>query len=368
MLRRYSGAFSKNVPPWGYVGFLIVAVGWVFLVPSFWVFLGAGACLTAIAALGLAVVIGWAGEVSLAQAALVGTSVYTTGYFVREDGYDQPYLVGVLAGIIVATTLSSFVALATARISGIYVMVLTLGLQVTIQRTVFTYPSLAGGVEGQSMERPRFLGIGVDSDQAFYFLAFGVLVVVIALLSLFRSSRHGRALLLVRTDRQAAAAVGISPWRYKVLAFAIAGALAGIAGALTAPLYRTPPNPSQYLALASLFLLAIPVVAGFQSLLATVLVAFSFTMIPQAVESWHLSTFIVGGVGLVAGTLVGPAGMAGIVLGRLRERREAAALAAVGSGTFSRLDPGDRVKALVGAAAGGHGEVGSVEVDPRRRR
>lgn len=330
MFARYVGAFTGNVPPWGFGLFLAVALGWVFVVPGYWVFLGAGACITAIAALGLTVVIGWAGEVSLAQAALVGTSVYTTGYFVRADGYDQPYLVGALAGIFVAVVLSSFVALATARMSGVYVMVLTLGLQVTIQRTIFTYPSLSGGNEGQYMQRPRLFGLGVESDRAFYFLAFGTLLAVFALLALLRSSRHGRALLLVRTDRQAAAAVGVSPWRYKIFAFAIAGALAGVAGALTAPLYRSPPNATQYLVLGSLFLLAVPVTAGFQSLLATIAVAFAFTMVPQALESWHLSTFIVGGFGLMVGTLVGPTGLGGLVLGPLRERREAAAMAAAG--------------------------------------
>ena len=89
-------------------------------------------------------VVGWAGEVSLASAALVGTSVYLTGYIVRADGLHLPFLVGLLAGVAVATALHSFAALATAKLSGIYVMVLTLGLQVTIERTVFSVAKLTG--------------------------------------------------------------------------------------------------------------------------------------------------------------------------------------------------------------------------------
>src|SRR5206468_12294598 len=73
------------------------------------------------------------------------------------------------------------------------------------------------------------------------------------------SSDLGRALLLVRTNREAAAAVGISPWRLKIMAFLICGVLAGVAGALTAPLYRSPPTSFQYVSIPSLFLLAIPV-------------------------------------------------------------------------------------------------------------
>ena len=74
-MRRYLSVFSPNVPAWGYVAFLVMALGWVHVVPKFWVFLGGAACLLAISGLGLSVVVGWAGEVSLASAALAtGTS------------------------------------------------------------------------------------------------------------------------------------------------------------------------------------------------------------------------------------------------------------------------------------------------------
>src|ERR671918_1943268 len=116
MLRRYATVLSPNVPPWGYALFLAVALGWVLVAPKFWIFLGAAGCLLAIAGLGLMVVVGWVGEVSLASAALVGTSVYLTGYIVRNDGMDLPFLVGLGAGMAVAALLHSFAALATAKL------------------------------------------------------------------------------------------------------------------------------------------------------------------------------------------------------------------------------------------------------------
>ncbi|MGH8992624.1 MAG: branched-chain amino acid ABC transporter permease [Acidimicrobiia bacterium] len=334
MLRRYSSVLSPNIPLWGYAAFLVVAFGWVLKAPKFWVFLGAAACLLAIAALGLMVVVGWIGEVSLASAALVGTSVYLTGYMVRGDGLNLPFLVGLGAGVLVATLLHAFAALATAKLSGIYVMVLTLGLQVTIERTVFSVAKLTGGSEGVYLSRPSFLGLHFDSDRAFYWLCAGVLALVVVLLTLFRQSRHGRAMLLVRTNKEAAAAVGISPWRYKILAFAICGALLGLAGAMTAPLYRSPPTLLQYLSFASLFLLAVPVTAGSESLISVILVAFAFTLLPAGLEEMHLrmSPNIVGGLGLLTGTYIGARGIGGAVLDRLRERRENQTLAEVQRG------------------------------------
>ncbi len=311
MMRRYASLLSPNVPAWAYAALLIVAFGWVHMVPKFWVFLGGAACLLAISGLGIAVVVGWAGEVSLASASLVGTSVYLTGYMVRGDGLDLPFLVGFGAGMVVAAALHSIAALATAKLSGIYVMVLTLGLQVTIERTVFSVSKLTGGAEGVYLSRPSFLGLHFDSDTSFYYLCLGALAMVVVFLTLFRQSRHGRAMLLVRTNREAAAAVGISPWRYKILAFAIGGGLIGVAGAFTAPLYRSPPAIVQFVAFQSLFLLAIPVVAGTRTLLGIASVSISFALIPQALESHHLSPYLLGGIGLIAGTIVGPGGMGG---------------------------------------------------------
>ena len=231
-----------------------------------------------------------------------------------------------------AAALHAFAALATAKLSGIYVMVLTLGLQVTIERTVFSVSKLTGGSEGVYLSRPSFLGMHFDSDTSFYYLCFGVLAMVVVFLTLFRQSRHGRAMLLVRTNREAAAAVGISPWRYKILAFVISGLCLGLAGAMTAPLYRSPPTLLQYLSFASLFLLAVPVTAGSESLIAVIVVAFAFTMTPALLEemSLRLSPNIVGGVGLLAGTYIGARGIGGAILDRLRDRRERATLAAAG--------------------------------------
>jgi ABC-type branched-subunit amino acid transport system permease subunit len=299
-----------------------LAVGWVFVVPQFWVFLATAGFILAIATLGLTV-IGWVREVSLAQAALVGTATYVSGYAIRADGWHWPFLPGAIVGVLAAVALAALVALPTARLSGIYILVLTLGMQITIERTIFASSKLNGGNTGFHVTRPSLLGVSLEGDRAFYFFCLAVLLLVLGFLALLRSSRHGRALVLVGTDRRAAAATGVSPWRYKVLAFVIAGALAGIAGALSTPLYRSPPTFFQYIAFQSLFYLAIPVVAGFESLTSVVLVAAAFTMIPHAIESLHISTFVLGGIGLILGTSVGPRGLGGVVIERLRFRRRA---------------------------------------------
>ena len=359
VLSRYRSAFSPNVPPWAYLALALVAVGWTFLVPGYWVFLGSVACLTAITALGLTVLVGWAGQISIMQASLTGTALYVTGYLLRDNGWGLPYLLAVVGGIAVVTVLAALPAIATARLSAIYVMVLTLGLQVTIERTLFANVKLTGGRSVGTQDfhaRPKLL-VSFEPERTFYLLCLGVVFAVIVALTLFRRSRHGRALLLVRTNKEAAAAVGISPLRYKVLAFAISGALAGVAGALTAPLYRSPPTTLDYFTIPSLFLLAIPVAAGFESLLAVLVVSFTFTMLPHALQWVHISPFLLGGIGLVAGTYIGPRGLGGAALDLLRllrRRMEPAPPAAPAEREIVLPSASELVAVPNGVAGGSH--------------
>jgi ABC-type branched-subunit amino acid transport system permease subunit len=333
------------------------AVLWALLAPSYWVFTATTAVLLAITTLGLTVVVGWVREVSLVQAGLVGTSMYISGYLYRDEGGGWPFLAAAAVGIGVVVLLSVLVSLSTARLSGVYILVLTLGLQITIERTIFANLKLTTG-EGTGATlvtpRPALPGLSFASDRAFYFLCLFLLGLVLVVLSRLRNSRFGRSLLLVGTDRQAAASVGISPWRYKVFAFAIAGFMAGVAGVLTAPLFGTPPYPFAFFAFTSLAYLAIPVVAGFGSLLGVVLVALFYGLSPQALEPMRISPLILAGLGVAIGTLAGRAGLSGLVQDwiRSRQRRAAAArAAAVNDGTADSDDmPG------VGVLAGSVGE------------
>lgn len=318
----------------GVVAFVAMAVIIPPLLADYWVFLVTAGLLTTITAMGLAIIVGWVGEVTLAGAGLLGASVYITGYFYRvgESSLNGwPFIPAALTGIVAAAVLSGLVAIPTARFSGIYVMVLTLGLQITLERTLFSFPWIIGGFgRNVIVNRPHFLGLSFDSDLSYFYLCLAAAVAVGLFVHALRRSRHGRAMNLIRTDKRAAAAVGISPWRYKILAFAIGGGLIGVAGAFTAPLYRSPPAIVQFVAFQSLFLLAIPVVAGTRTLLGIASVSISFALIPQALESHHLSPYLLGGIGLIAGTIVGPGGMGGNLLEILQKKKEVAILSAAG--------------------------------------
>jgi ABC-type branched-subunit amino acid transport system ATPase component/ABC-type branched-subunit amino acid transport system permease subunit len=299
------------------VGGVVAAVValWTVMAPPYWLFTATTGVVLAISTMGLLVLVGWAREVSLAQAGLTATAIYLTGFAMRGGaGWNWPFLAAAALGIGVAVLLSLLISLATVRLSGIYIIILTLALQVTIEKTVFSNITLIETDPENVIPRPALLGVHLDSDRAYFLFAIAVLGLVMLFLARLRASRFGRGLMLAGTDRQAASAVGVSPWRAKILAFALAGFLAGLAGAMTAPLYPTPPSYISYLAIFSLVYLGIPVLAGFRSLLAVAIVAMGFATTPQALEHLHISPLFLGAAGLLTGTLAGPGGVSGLVL------------------------------------------------------
>ena len=298
----------------------LFAILWVFAAPDYWIFTASAGIPLACAGLGLLVLQGWARELSLASAGLFGTALYFYGFLSRQDnlGKGIPWVPAALLAIGAVTALMIIVAAASVRLPGIYLVVITLGVQITLEKAVFTQGKLSGGISGgtelgQSITNPRpwFFDISWRSDTRFYFFLLAWLAVIVLLLVRLRHSPTGRAFMLVGADRQAASAVGIDPLRYRLAAFGVSGALAGAGGVLACMLYVNPPVFIQYLAPTSLLMLAIPVLAGRDSIAWVLGVAAFYHVLPVAVESFRINAFLLAGVGLIGGALVGPRGLGG---------------------------------------------------------
>lgn len=314
---------------------LFVAAGFIYpaVANDYWVFNLTTGLILAIACLGLLVVVGWGREISLAQAGLTGAALYISGYMARgskpgEDGPGLPFPIAALIGIAFVVAISCLVAVISMRLSGVYVIVLTLSLQFLLENSLFTKEKLTGGLSAPSTPRPKFFGWDMESDKRFYFYILSVLLVSMFFLHRFRHSRFGRSLIMVGSDKSAAAAVGVSPWVYKVVAFGMGGLFAGLAGALSAPLYRNPPGILSYISFNSLFYLSVPILAGFESIVAVVGVAVFFQLLPQILLSWKINPQLLGGIGLTLGVLAGPRGAGGAIIDmfdpRARAKRRAA--------------------------------------------
>jgi branched-chain amino acid transport system permease protein len=280
---------------------------------NYWLFIVQMSFIMGIVALGTLIVSGYAREITLMQAGLTGSAIYVSGWAYRSnyDGLAWPFPLALAFGIAVAVAISVAVALASARLSAIYVLVLTLAVQFTLENSLFTSGTLTGGLQAPFVPRPNFYGASLAEEHNEYFFLLALSVVLIVLVERFRHCRFGRAMMAVGYDKHAAAAMGMNPWVYRGGAFALGGLFAGIGGALWAPQLGAPPGADQFSSMESLFYLAIPVLAGFDSIPTVFVTAMVFMTLPMALEQYHFQPLLLGGVALVTGVMLGPRGIGG---------------------------------------------------------
>ena len=225
--------------------------------------------LNALAAVGLSLVMGFAGQVSLGQAAFFAVGAYMSGVLTATHGWNGwlALTVAVAAGALTAVA----VGLPIFRLSGLLLAMATLGFGIIIYYVLVNWVAVTGGPSGLSGVPPLAVGsMSFDTAGRMLWLAGGALVGVLWLTGNLVDSRVGRALRAVHGRAAAAPAVGIDTARLKLGVFTLAGAITALAGALYAH-YLTFINPSPFGFAYSVELVVMVVLGGVASLWGAVL-------------------------------------------------------------------------------------------------
>ncbi|MFE3188472.1 ATP-binding cassette domain-containing protein [Nocardia sp. NPDC059240] len=190
--------------------------------------------------LSLVVLMGYAGQISLAQYALAGVGGLLAARLAQRSGLD---LVPALAvGVLGAMVAGLIIAIPALRLRGVNLAVITLAAAWAVHDMVFTNPQVSGETAGVSVGRATLFGWEISGQThpgryaAFTLAIFALACVLVANI---RRSRLGRNMIAVRSNERAAAASGVSVFRTKLLAFAISGAIAGSAGTMLAFQYES---------------------------------------------------------------------------------------------------------------------------------
>ena len=197
-----------------------------------------------IISLSLVVVTGYAGQVSLAQLTLAGTSAYALSYLTRS--LHVPFPIAPLLSALVAMVLGEIVGLPALRVRGLSVAVVTLSLATTLDALWFRNTDIVGFRGGVQVSDPKLFGwfVGFGKTRNANHLSFGYTVLVTLVLTavgvaLLRRSRLGSAMVAVRANERSAAAAGVDVLKVKIAAFAIGSFIAGLGGAMLAYRYGT---------------------------------------------------------------------------------------------------------------------------------
>ena len=269
------------------------------------------AWLYAMLALSLTLVAGTVGQISLGHAGLLAIGAYASALLALR--LDLPVGLSIpLAGIVTAA-LGTLLIWPAFRLRGHYVSIATLGIGEIVALVILNWESLTRGPIGLSGIPPLELPhLPLESTTATYWSALAVLVVLGLLQSRLLKSHLGRTWRAVRDDDIAARAYGVSPDRYKGLAFAVGGFSAGIAGAITAHLYSYI-NHETFTSQVSILALTMVILGGLGNLVGAVLGAVLLVGLPELFRVTVEFRVLIYGVALLLLIRFRPQGLLGTV-------------------------------------------------------
>jgi branched-chain amino acid transport system permease protein len=284
-----------------------------------------------IAAIGLNLTLGYAGQVSLAQGAFVGIGAYCAA-ILTTHGWPL-FAAGALA-LVLCFIIGWLLGYPALRVQHHYLAFVTLAFS-TLAFLVFRNESwLTNGTEGiDGVPRPSLLGLSTTPHLRYYYLClFMLALVTLAMLGLVRSP-WGRAFIALRENPLRALSLGVDTRRYILMAFAIGSALGGLAGVLYAPLVGLVEPPAFTLTL-SLNLLMMVIVGGSGYFLGPFLGALVAVLLPEwlrGLENYYLIFYTMLVMGLLIYSPTGLIGIADRLLVNRRTRAASAARAAIGA-------------------------------------
>ena len=287
-----------------------------------------------IAAMGLNLTLGYAGQVSLAQGAFVGIGAYASA-IMTTHGWPLPAAIAV--AIVLAFAVGWVLGYPALRVQHHYLAFVTLAFS-TLAFLVFRNESwLTGGIYGISnIPRPNVFGIATNRPLPFYYVCLGSLAIVsLAVWWLIRSP-WGRALMALRENPLRAQSLGVDTRRYTLMAFAIGSALGGVAGALYAPLTQYI-DPVPFNLSLSLDLLMMVIVGGSGFFFGPFLGAMIAVLLPEWLRFTQGYYLMLYAIAVILLLIWSPTGILGILDRHLAQRRTKAA-SALRAAAKSRLE------------------------------
>jgi branched-chain amino acid transport system permease protein len=310
------------------------ALSWPFVLPPSTHFYGVLATVYALVGLSLIVLAGWTGQISLGHAAFLGLGVYA-GQRILHAGVPLVATLPLVAALGAAVSL--VLGVPSRRLRGVYLTIATLAFGAACERYLFALDAVRG-YRSAIVPRASLLGFPTTSDRGLYLVALAVLGLALALVRNLRQSDVGRAWFAIRDSEDAASALGVRIAPYKIGAFALSAALATTAGVLYGMLLQATPGPSQFGVLQSLFLLAVPVVGGIESLAGAVVGGALFATAQPVVNLFGVRLFLASGILLASVTLSHTEGVVGAATRLMVAWREAGRPIPAGYGSFA-ADP-----------------------------
>ena len=255
-----------------------------------------------ILAVGLNLIVGFSGQLTLGHAGFMALGAYTTGIFLAEMPDITGFIMSILAGVLISGIVALIVGVPTLRLKGDYLAIATLGASEIIRVAILNLPDLTNGAVGIS-------GIPRIVDWRF---AYFVAVLTILVVTNFIRSSPGRATIAVREDEIATESLGIQTTYYKLLTFLMGAMTAAVAGSIHASYFGVI-NPGQFTFDKSIDILIIVVFGGIGSITGSVVAAVALSIINVYLQPFGALRMIIYAFVLILIMIFRPSGLLGNV-------------------------------------------------------
>jgi branched-chain amino acid transport system permease protein len=297
---------------WWLAAFVVAAAAVPFVTQSFVTFQLTQVMVYALAILGLNLLTGFNGQFSLGHSAFYGIGAYTAAILMSH--WDVPYFLTLPAAGAVCFAVGFLFGLPALRLQGLYLALATFALAIAMPQILkfHLFESFTGGVQGLTIDKPDPpFGLPIDPDQWLYLFTLVVLVLMFVGAASLVRSRTGRAIMAIRDNPIAAAAMGINTALYKTLTFGVSALYTGVAGALGGIVVQFVAPDSFSFLLSVSFLVGL-VIGGVGSIPGCLVGGLFVLYVPNVAES--ISTGLAGviyGAILLLVIFVMPTGTAG---------------------------------------------------------
>jgi branched-chain amino acid transport system permease protein len=260
--------------------FGVVGLVVFFRADQSWLFLVTQAVILATIFLSITVITGFAGQISLCQGAFAAMGGFTV--FQLADRYDMPVLVAAFIGAAVAATCGALLSLPVLRLGGVWFAIATLAFAYFFDAVLVKASWIGGGdtalLEGTRVPRPTIGPWDFANDLSFLGLAVTVFVIVSVAVIRIREGTVGRTLRALRGSEVAAASIGISPARARIIAFAVSAFIAGLGGAMLSMLQENVHYTNNFAPFTALFWLVLVVALGSRTVEGAAIAGASFAL------------------------------------------------------------------------------------------
>jgi branched-chain amino acid transport system permease protein len=232
-----------------------------------------------IASVGMMLLAGYTGQISLGHAAFFAIGAYTSAIVTTQGA---PFVLAVLAAGVLAALVGIVIGMPALRLSGLYLAMATMGFAFVVDEILVRWESVTRGNMGIRVNPPTIASVAVDTEARYYYLALALAVLAVLAARNILRSPTGRAMIAIRDSEVAAQALGVNLARYKTTAFAISAFFTGIAGCLYAhKLFFV--NPESFTILMSIELLVMVIIGGLGSLHGAIYGTAFVILLPQVI-------------------------------------------------------------------------------------